>query len=104
MKPIAEQIIAILSATIGLAIVAVLVSKQSNTASVISGASSGFASIIGAAVAPVTGGGGGLNGFGGPRDHCYACQPERQHNGRYSGERQRLLERDRGRTVARHRE
>lgn len=66
MKPVAEQIIAIFTATIGLAIVAVLVSKQSNTSSVISSISSGFSSIIGAAVQPISGGttGASTNGTG----------------------------------------
>ena len=58
MNHVAEQIIAIVSAAIGLAIVAVLVSNQANTSGVISSASSGLATIIGAAVAPVTGGSG----------------------------------------------
>lgn len=62
MKDAFEAIMAIAAAVVGLAVVAVLVSKQSNTAGVIQGASSGFASIIGAAVAPVGSGGSPFGG------------------------------------------
>lgn len=48
-----------LALVIGLAIVSVLVSKQSQTPSVISTAGAAFAQIIGAATAPVTGATGG---------------------------------------------
>lgn len=50
---------------IGLAIIAVLVSQRANTANVIKAASSGFGSVIGAAVSPVSGGFGGFTNFGG---------------------------------------
>jgi hypothetical protein len=46
----------ILTAIVGVAIVAVLVSKQADTANVLGSAGKSFAGIIGAAVAPVTGG------------------------------------------------
>ena len=55
-------IVAIATAVIGLAIIAVLVSKQSNTSGVIGSLSSGFSQIIGAAVGPV-GGGTNTGGF-----------------------------------------
>lgn len=59
-------------AVIGLAIVAVIVSKKSNTGNVIQAAASGLANNIGVAVSPVTGQSVGLHldypgsgGFGG---------------------------------------
>ena len=52
-----EAILTIAASIVGLAIIAVLVSKNANTTGVIKEASSGFANIIGAAVAPVSGGG-----------------------------------------------
>lgn len=48
-------------AIVGVATLAVLVSRNSNTAGVIGAAASGFAADISAAVSPITGGGG--NGF-----------------------------------------
>lgn len=50
---------AFLAAIIGVAIVAVLVSKGSNTSGVIASATSGFSSILQVAVSPVTGASGG---------------------------------------------
>lgn len=49
-------IISVALAIVGIAIIAVLVSKQANTPQVIQAATRGFASDIGAAVSPVTGG------------------------------------------------
>lgn len=60
MDKIGDQIIVILSGVIGLAIVAVLVSQKAQTGNVIAASGNAFASILGAAVAPVTG-----NSFGG---------------------------------------
>jgi hypothetical protein len=60
-----EQIVTILTAIVGVAIIAVLVSRNANTAGVISAAASGFATALKAATAPVTGGG-GLNTSLGP--------------------------------------
>lgn len=51
---------AIATAFIGLAIIAVLVSRQAQTPQVIQAASTGFGSIISAAVAPVAGGSSGV--------------------------------------------
>jgi membrane DNA delivery protein len=48
--------IAILTAVIGVAIIAVLVSKQSNTAGVLTAGGSAFSSILKTAVSPVSGG------------------------------------------------
>ncbi len=50
-----EQIIVLLTAIVGLASVAVLVSNKSQTGNVISSAGNAFSQAIGAAVAPVTG-------------------------------------------------
>lgn len=50
-----DQVVAILTAIIGVAIIAVIVSKRSNTANVISSAADAFSSAIGTAVSPITG-------------------------------------------------
>lgn len=63
-----DQIVAIATAIVGVAIVAVIVSKNSDTANVISSAAGGFAEALGTAVSPVTGTGsqfGPLRGFAG---------------------------------------
>lgn len=52
-----EATVAIATAVIGIAIIAVLVGRQSQTSSVISSAGSAFSGIIKQAVAPVSGGG-----------------------------------------------
>ena len=57
MNNIGTSIAALFTAAIGLAIVAVLVSKNANTAGVLQATGTGFGSIISAAVSPVTGGG-----------------------------------------------
>lgn len=56
-------LVAVIASIIGLAIVAVVVSKNAQTSSVIQAGASGLASIIGAAVSPVSGSTG--NQFGG---------------------------------------
>jgi hypothetical protein len=56
-------LVAIFALLIGLATVAVLVSQSAQTSSVIKALTSGGSALIGAAVAPVTGGGSG-NPFG----------------------------------------
>ena len=53
-----KEITTIATAIIGLAIVAVLVSRNANTANIVSASTSGFAQTLSAATAPVTGGGG----------------------------------------------
>jgi hypothetical protein len=56
------SVVTVITAIIGVAILAVLVSGQANTSGVIKAASSGFAQDLQAALSPVTGGGfGGLN-------------------------------------------
>ena len=63
MTHFGDQIVAILTAIVGVAIIAVILSKNSNTANVISSAASAFSQAIGTAVSPVTGnaGYGGLS-------------------------------------------
>lgn len=58
-------IVTILVAIIGVATLAVLVSKNANTANVLNAGGNAFARALGAATAPVSGGGSGLTNFGG---------------------------------------
>lgn len=53
-----EQVVTIAVAIVGVAILAVLVSKNSNTAQVIKSAGSAFSSSLAVAVSPITGGSG----------------------------------------------
>ena len=53
MNNITESIVTILVAIIGVAILAVIVSRKSNTAGVIQAAASGFGNILGVAVNPI---------------------------------------------------
>ena len=53
MGKIGDGIIGVLVAVVGLAIVAVVVSKNANTASVVTSAGNAFSSIIAAATGPV---------------------------------------------------
>lgn len=55
MGNIGAGVVAVIGAVVALAMVAVLVSQKAQTSSVISGAGSALASVIGAAVQPVTG-------------------------------------------------
>lgn len=50
------SVVTIMTAIVGVAIIAVLVSKNANTAGVISAGGSAFAQDLGVAVSPVTGG------------------------------------------------
>ena len=59
-----ESVITVLTAIIGVAIIAVLVSKQANTSSVIGSAGKAFSQVLGAAVNPVSNAS-GLGNFGG---------------------------------------
>jgi len=58
MSNITESIVTILTAVIGVAILSVLVSRNSNTAGVLEAAGDSFGSVLGVAVSPITGGGG----------------------------------------------
>jgi len=61
MNELWSGVVTIATAIVGVAILAVIVSKQANTSGVISSAGNALATDIGAAVSPVTGG----SGFGG---------------------------------------
>jgi hypothetical protein len=52
------SVVTVLTAIVGVAIIAVLVSKNANTAGVISAGGSAFGSALGVALSPVTGSGG----------------------------------------------
>ncbi|HEY6018431.1 MAG TPA: hypothetical protein VIY48_00570 [Candidatus Paceibacterota bacterium] len=61
-----DQIVAILTAIIGVAIIAVIVSNRSNTSNVISSAANAFSEALGTAVSPITGtANAGMGGFTG---------------------------------------
>jgi hypothetical protein len=62
MNQVGPTIITVIAGIVGLAIVAVLVSKKAQTSTVIQGAGTALAGIINAAVQPVTSG--GSNQFG----------------------------------------
>jgi hypothetical protein len=64
MNELTTSIVTVAVAIIGLATLAVLVSKQANTAGVIQAGAGGLAQDIGAAVSPITGGGGMFGGLG----------------------------------------
>lgn len=69
MDRLTEAVVTIGTAIIGVAILAVLVSKRSDTANVLTASGKAFSGALGAATAPVTGaapaGGGGFgSGFG----------------------------------------
>lgn len=64
------SVVTVLVAIVGVAIIAVLVSKNANTSGVLTAGGNAFSSALGAALSPVTGGGmgsfsggGGLNSF-----------------------------------------
>lgn len=61
MSSILESVTTIALAVVGLAIVAVIVSKKANTSNVIQSAASGFSNSIGVASAPVSGASVGLS-------------------------------------------
>jgi hypothetical protein len=65
MNNIGPTFIVVVGGIIGLAIIAVLVSQKAQTPAVLQAGGSAFATIIGAAVGPVTGGGGNQFGSGG---------------------------------------
>lgn len=69
-----SSVVTVLTAVIGLAIIAVLVSKNANTAGVLGAGSSGFSRILAAAEAPVTGSasmGDSFSGFTGSAGYNY---------------------------------
>lgn len=60
MNGAGEQVVTIAVAIVGVAILAVLVSKNSNTANVIKSAGGAFSDALSVAVSPITGGGRGV--------------------------------------------
>jgi hypothetical protein len=72
MNNIGPTFIAVVGGIIGLAIVAVLVSQKAQTSTVLQGAGTALASVIGAAVQPVTSGG---NQFGGNGSTSFQASP-----------------------------
>lgn len=64
---IVTSVVTVITALIGVAIIAVLVSGKANTSGVLSAGGSALSGVIGTAVSPVTGGGslGGFNFTGG---------------------------------------
>jgi uncharacterized membrane protein (Fun14 family) len=57
-------LVAIITAIIGVAIIAVLVSNQSNTTGVLTAGGNALSNILKSAVSPVTSGSGGVGGLG----------------------------------------
>lgn len=55
MNQVTETVVTIATAIVGVAILALLVSRRSNTAAVIQAAASGFGNALNVAVSPVTG-------------------------------------------------
>jgi PRD1 phage membrane DNA delivery len=65
-------VVTVLLAIIGVAIIAVLVSKAAQTPQVLSAAGGAFSGTLGAALSPITGGGLGFGGgFSGPAGSLY---------------------------------
>lgn len=62
MDRLTESVVTIAVAIIGLATLAVLVSRNANTSGVIGAAGNAFSKSLGTAISPITGGG----GFGAP--------------------------------------
>ena len=58
------SVVTVVTAIIGVAILAVLVSRNSQTVNVVKAASTGFATDLGAALSPLTGGGLNIGGIG----------------------------------------
>lgn len=57
-----KAVVTVLLALTGVALVALLVSKQANTSGVLSGIGSSFSGALGCALSPITGGGCGKTG------------------------------------------
>lgn len=63
-EQLVTSVVTVLMAIIGVAIIAVLVSKNANTTAVIGAGASGFSQSLSTALSPITGGSGNFN-FGG---------------------------------------
>lgn len=59
------SVVTVLTAIVGVAIIATLVSKNANTSQVIQSGGQAFSQALGTALSPVTGGGGGFGSFTG---------------------------------------
>lgn len=59
-----EQVVTILTAIVGVAILAVIVSRRSATVDVVNAAGGAFSSAVQTAVSPITGGNAGYGGAG----------------------------------------
>ena len=69
MNELTTSVVTVLMAIIGVAIIAVLVSRNAQTGQVLQAGGSAFSGILGSALSPVTGGGGftlGGSSFGSP--------------------------------------
>lgn len=64
MGKVGEHVVVILLAIVGVAVLAVVVSKNSNTANVIQATAAGFSQSLAAALSPITGNS-GIGSFGG---------------------------------------
>ena len=67
-ESLVTSVVTVLTAIIGVAIIAVLVSRNANTAGVIQAGGGAFSQSLATALSPVTGGGGfgSFSGFGAP--------------------------------------
>jgi uncharacterized membrane protein YbjE (DUF340 family) len=65
------SVVTVLTAIVGVAIIAVLVSKNANTAGVISAGGGAFSQSLSTALSPVTGGGSGFGSFTGGGGQYY---------------------------------
>lgn len=75
-EQLVTSVVTVLTAIIGVAIIAVLVSKNANTSGVISAGGSAFSSALGTALSPVVGGGGfgSISGTGAPLGQGFGFQ------------------------------
>lgn len=64
MSKTGEQITAVLLAIVGVAVVALVLSKQSQTTAVLQSGATGFSRALSTALSPITGTNGTLNQFG----------------------------------------
>lgn len=62
MNKLGANVVTIAMGIIGLATLAILVSRNARTTSVVSSLTGGFSDALGVAISPVTGGGGGIGG------------------------------------------
>lgn len=63
MNSVTEAAVTILVGLTGLAMLAIIISKKSNTAGVIGAVFSGYSQALGTAISPIVGGGGSFGGI-----------------------------------------